>query len=302
LGIISFPFLQIAVAGWITEGPFKVANATPVIRKALDWSPQSDKGFIYFDERLLESAEDLGKAFTLRFQVYCEEMGFLPACDYPHGIETDAYDKQSLHFGSFNKEDAIVGTVRLVRGDGIDAVPMHERCQLHAHERKRLETITDLVEVSRLAVSRNYRRRTGDGLYGLSGMPGRCGPEGGDTFERREVAFPTVLRLYRVMYHSLKRNGLRHILASMETTLFRILRSLRFPFREIGPQVDYYGPVRPFYLDLDELDTRLVDGHPDLLQYFNYGLPPSLQSLALPLKAKLQLAPQALNLRSPLDQ
>ena len=265
---------------WNRGGLSKMTSTNPTALKPA-WTPETDKGFVYFDERLLQSVEDLTHSFKLRYQVYCEEMEFLDTADYPHGVETDVYDRQSLHFGSFNKEGAIVGTVRLVRGGGIENVPMHQHCRLHEQERDRLEGISDLVEVSRLAVSKKYRRRAGDGLYGLSGMPNSPGSDGRGTYERREVAFPTVLRLYRVVYHGLKERGVKDVLASMETTLFRILRVLRFPFREIGPEVDYYGPVRPYYLDLDELDLQLVEWQPDLLQYFNYGLDPRFQSAQL---------------------
>ena len=246
-------------------------TSVPSALQRVTWSPEIDKGFVYFDERQLDGIEDLSKSFKLRYQVYCEEMRFLRAEDYPDGMERDAFDAQSVHFGSFNKEGAIVGTVRLVRGTGTEGVPMYEHCHLYPEERKRIAAIPDVVEVSRLVVSRNYRRRAGDGLYGLSGMSEQTGapPVASD---RRQFVFPTVLRLYRVMYHALKRQGITHILASMEMSLFRILRAQRFPFHEIGPEADYYGPVRPFYLNLDELDRQFADGCSSLLHYFNYGL------------------------------
>jgi N-acyl amino acid synthase of PEP-CTERM/exosortase system len=232
---------------------------------------------LYFRERILEDPADFTQSFELRYEVYCREMEFLPASEYPAGIETDVYDHGSLHFGSFNTDNDIVGTVRLVRGKGLHELPMDEHCDLYPGQRKRLEAITDIVEVSRLAVSRQYRRRAGDGQYGLSGLPA-SGGEAPSPFERRRVAYPTVLRLYRVMYHSLKREGISHIVASMETTLYRVLRALRFPFSEIGPISDYYGPVRPFYLNLSELEISLKSNRPEILHYFNHGLASKFQS------------------------
>ena len=195
-----------------------------------------DASFLYFQERPIETSGDFEQTFRLRYEVYCEEMGFLPPGDYPDGLETDSHDGQSLHFGSFNTDEAIVGTVRLVRGNGIGEMPMDQHCELFPDERRRLSAMPNIVEVSRLAVSRNYRRRAGDGQYGLSGLPGASDPSmPAPPQDRRRVAYPTVLRLYRVMYHTLKRNGTVDILASMEVTLYRVLRALRFPFREIGP-------------------------------------------------------------------
>jgi N-acyl amino acid synthase of PEP-CTERM/exosortase system len=204
-------------------------------------------------------------------------MGFLPREDYPDGFETDAFDDRSFHFGSFNTDDMIVGTARLVRGNGIGDMPMDQHCLLYPEERRRLAAMPNIVEVSRLAVSRQYRRRAGDGQYGLSGLPGQAESQMPGQYDRRRVAYPTVLRLYRSMYHTLKPHGIVDILASMEVTLYRVLRALRFPFREIGPESDYYGPVRPFHLNLTELELSLEHNRPEILHYFNYGLAPQFQ-------------------------
>ena len=231
-----------------------------------------------FEERTLEDPEDMRKSFRLRYQVYCEERRFLPAADYPEGLETDAYDERSLHFGSFNREGDMVGTVRLVRGSRIHDLPMQKRCTNYPEQEARLDAMSNLVEVSRLAISRRYRRRTTDGQFGLdSGSD----TEKRDPLDRRKTAFPTVLRLYRAIYHSLKEREIEHVVASMEFSLYRILKALRFPFHEIGPETDYYGPVRPFYLNIPELDRQLMWQRPQLLRYFNSGLHPKYQDLPI---------------------
>jgi len=262
------------------------ANVTPqkpvdIVASTVPVLTPIEASALYFSERVLEELEDFTQSFRLRYEVYCNEMGFLEASDYPDGIETDDFDDQSFHFGSFNTNDDIVGTVRLVHGRSIGALPMADHCELFPEQRARLDAMPDLVEVSRLVVSRQYRRRAGDGQYGLSGLPAAPGAEAHSPFERRRIAYPTVLRLYRVMYHCLKQRGITHIVASMETTLYRVLRALRFPFSEIGPVADYYGPVRPFYLNLLELERSLESNRPEILHYFNHGLAPEFQSALL---------------------
>ena len=254
-----------------------MTHLEPVVSTGERCSPLGDHFPVEFQERMLRSAEDLRKSFRLRYEVYCEEQGFLPTGDYPEGIETDAYDDRSLHFGSFNGKDDVVGTVRLVHGTGLHEMPMWDHCSLYPEQETRFHKISNLVEVSRLAVSKQYRRRANDGQYGLDSS----GLEKRDPMDRRRTTFPTVLRLYRVMYHALKQQGIEHVVASMEVSLYRILRALRFPFHEIGPEADYYGPVRPFYLHLPELDHQLAWSRPQLLQYFNEGLDTKYQALPI---------------------
>lgn len=242
--------------------------AIPTVEHQAKGVASLNPAFIYFVERPLENAEDLQKSHELRFEVYCEEMKFLPAADYPERQETDSFDPCSLKFGSFDREGKLVGTVRLVRGGSVYNLPMVQHCGFHPGVHEMLSSLSPVYEVSRLAVHKQYRRRVGDGRYGLSNFDGtRHVPD-----ERRR-AYPTVLRLYRIMYHSVKQRRIEHLFASMEVTLFRCLKALRFPFREIGPVSDYFGPVQPFYLNIEELDHELARKQPEVFQYFQFGLP-----------------------------
>jgi N-acyl amino acid synthase of PEP-CTERM/exosortase system len=237
----------------------------------------SQHEFDYFHERRLRKEEDLRRSFQLRYQVYCEERHFLAAEAYSDRLEADEFDKSSLHFGSFDTQERLVGTVRLVRG-AIHNLPVDQHCDLYPAEMRRLSPITHLAEISRLAVSRAMRRRASDEPFG---------PAHPKTLETQSKAegkpncFTIVLTLYRAIYHALKRHDIRHVLAAMEPSLFRITTSYHFPFREIGPTTDYYGAVKPYSLDLEELDAILAESAPELLQYFNSGLDlPDQSSLA----------------------
>jgi N-acyl amino acid synthase of PEP-CTERM/exosortase system len=265
------------------EGTRALAYTMNAVQRRLGtpsaWQPANVP---FFRETLLDNTCDLNQSFRLRYRVYCEEMQFLPAEAYPDGLETDSYDSKSLHFGSFNTQGVIVGAVRLVHGDSIRDLPMQSHCPLYPHEQACLDRFSDFVEISRLVVSRDYRRRAGDGQYGLVGAAAANRDASPVTpLERRSNTPPTVVRLYRAMYHALKRRGIDHVVASMEWTLYRTARALRIPFREIGPESDYYGPVRPFYLRLEELDVQLNAMNPGLLQYFNDNLDPKYQCVLI---------------------
>ncbi len=156
----------------------------------------------YFYFELLGSEELLRASYALRFEVYCRERGFLPADAFPDGLEIDRFDDRSLHFGAFHRDSDIAGTVRLVRAP-LAELPLAGRCRLDRALLPRDLDDNGVAEVSRLAVSANFRRRAGDGL-----LPGETlatvlpSAERGDP--RRRGCPELVLGLYKIMYHESK--------------------------------------------------------------------------------------------------
>jgi N-acyl amino acid synthase of PEP-CTERM/exosortase system len=218
----------------------------------------------------------LRRSYHLRYDVYCIERGFLEAVNYPDRLETDEYDQYSMHFGVTNAHEELVGTVRLVQ-PGPMGLPLYGCCRIFPHEAEKLADITTIAEISRLAISRRVHRRRNDGPYSLSGaerfgeMP-RNSTENVRSLDERHSHVPLVVSLYKAMYHACKRNGITHLLAATERSLQRLLTVYHFPFRAIGPQVDYFGPVIPYVLDLAELDARLLECQSPILSEFLDGL------------------------------
>jgi N-acyl amino acid synthase of PEP-CTERM/exosortase system len=71
------------------------------------------------------------------------------------------------------------------------------------------------------------------------------------------------------MYRHSRQNGIRYWYAAMERSLAKSLDKMGFRFVPIGPQTDYYGPVTPFIVDLDELNERLHKENKFLAAWFN---------------------------------
>jgi N-acyl amino acid synthase of PEP-CTERM/exosortase system len=212
-------------------------------------------------------------SYGLRYQVYCIERGFLRACDYPDGLESDEFDAHSLHFGVCNAAGELVATARLVQTSQL-GFPMQRHCVLFndvardIHEKK-------VVEISRLSVSRNYRRRKDDGLYGLENLPASVsGETGAAESQERRSGENAVFYLYKSIYQVSKRAGITHWLAAMEKALQRLLLMYGFPFRPIGPEADYFGPVTPYVMALADFDRTILDRRIPLLDNFLSGLEP----------------------------
>jgi len=92
------------------------------------------------------------QAFSLRYVVYCEEIGYLPKERYPNKIEIDEYDSVSKIF-VVKKKGQVIGTIRVV--------PNHNNLlptEKYFNEAKRItKSMKKYAEVSRFVVNRNYR-------------------------------------------------------------------------------------------------------------------------------------------------
>ena len=100
----------------------------------------------------------------MRYEVYCQECGFLPVSDYPDGLEIDEFDGHSIHFAAF-ADGNVIGTSRLVKNSEL-GYPLNEHCkEISINESELLKD--RLVEVSRLALRKSFRRRKEDGIYAV---------------------------------------------------------------------------------------------------------------------------------------
>lgn len=125
----------------------------------------------HFTFQRLDGGRALARSYALRFEVFCEELGYLPPASFPGGEESDAHDRHALHFGAIDGTGAIVGTVRLVPDSEL-GLPIFSRCRILPEFEPGAGPGGSVAEISRLAVSARYRRRKGDGRYGLgTGTP-----------------------------------------------------------------------------------------------------------------------------------
>ena len=218
-----------------------------------------------FTYRRVDSPDVLDKVFRLRYQVYCKECGFLKEEDCHEGIERDRYDPYSVHFVA---EDAvgIVGTVRLVMDSPV-GFPFEAHCKgnltLNTHDLPRKE----YAEISRLVISRHYRRRAGGGLfYALDFHDDASASDLSDI--DKCVVTPITFGIYREMYRECKRRGITHWFAIMEISLWKLLCMHGFAFRPIGEEFNLYGKVRPYMANIAELEKALYLKSPKFAETF----------------------------------
>lgn len=218
----------------------------------------------YFEFHHVDGASGLlHETFKLRFQVFCNERQFLAAEDYPGQSETDGHDPFSEHFAVFDRAGQIAGSARLVSCDHEHGYPYQSHCPVYGETT--LPPDGEAREISRLVVSKLYRRRQEDNLYGINEQNVAPPPE----FARKRGKHPIiVLGLYRAMYAYSRRHGIRYWYAAMERSLARLLNRYGFDFNQVGPEVDYYGPVAVYLADLRSLEARVSVENPEVFEWF----------------------------------
>jgi len=226
-----------------------------------------------FEFRRITSPEEMEEVYRLRFQVYCNECRFIKAEDYPDGRETDEFDKHSAHFGGYDKDGLLVGAVRLIL-PACGKFPIEEHCETLEIDPEKV-TPRKSAEVSRLTISKLYRRRSKDGLYYETQAQDETVEDKGQYFLRR--VRPMAFGLYREMYHESKRLGIRYWYALMERTLRTLLKIHGFVFNPIGPEVEFYGMVTPFLADITEMEKNVHEKFPKFFEYFMEHLETELQ-------------------------
>ena len=256
----------------------------------------------YFEFFRVDGYDLLDTAFALRYQVYCEERGFLDPARYPAHIERDVYDETAVHFiGRHRLRCMAAGTARLVLSSH-QGFPLQAHCDFNREfsfvRKPGHPALRDYAEISRLAVSKFFRQRADDSVYGGPSRPGTvsegASAAAGLGLSPEEAGPEIVAGLFKSMYHEIKRLGVTHVIVAMERSLHLLLRRLGYQFRAMGPVVDYYGPVIPYIARIGDLEHHLYVRRRAVFDYWMEGLEPQYLP-ALPLRgAPVRVPPRAI--------
>jgi N-acyl amino acid synthase of PEP-CTERM/exosortase system len=216
-----------------------------------------------FTYRRVKNDEELQEVYRLRYQVYCTECGFEDPKDHPEGLEKDDFDEHSAHFVAIDRVGKIIGTVRLVLDSEL-GFPVEKFCNLEI-DTSRIPK-DGLGEISRLAISKIYRRRSGDGVYGAS--DGTKGLEDRKAVDRRRKHPAIVLGLLKALYRESKWRGTVNWYAAMEKPLHILLKRYGFVFNPIGDEVHYHGHRTPYIARIGAIESEIAKRRPELFHLF----------------------------------
>ena len=199
----------------------------------------------YFEVVPADSAERLDAAYRLRYQVYCVENPFENAEEHRDGREIDAYDRHSCHSLLIHRPTgSVAGTVRLVLPVAGKRLPILHTCHHPILGDRHVLPPESTAEISRFAVSKQFRRRATDQLGVDYALVERPAP-GGD-FDRRVIPHITLGLMKAIVQMSWER-GIYHWCAVMEPALLRLIGRLGLEFPPLGPPVNYHGLRQPCY-------------------------------------------------------
>lgn len=212
----------------------------------------------YFEVVRATTPEQLDLAHRLRYQVYCVENRFEDPTRYRDGREIDEDDDRSAHALLLHRPSgATAGTVRLIMprpDDWRRPLPI-ERALDDPAARRRIEPLPSRLtaEVSRFAVSKNFRRRQRDGHYAEAGF---SHPLAGRASGDRRLMPHITFGLLRAVLGIALEHGVTHLAAMMEPALLRLLFRLGLVFEPLGGLVEHHGLRQPCLARLADLTRR----------------------------------------------
>jgi N-acyl amino acid synthase of PEP-CTERM/exosortase system len=208
----------------------------------------------------------IDEVYRLRYKVYCDEWGFEKPEDHPGGLEVDQYDAHSVHLGALLKESGqLIGTIRIILNSDL-GFPIEKHCKFDK-DLSRLDKAR-IGEISRLAVSKDYRRRAVDKLIYNDGRDLDESTFSRDLEERRRNEFLIIIGLYICMYKESLALGLTHWYALMARGLYVLLNRTGISFQQTGPQLDYHGVRTPYVGSIAEIYDNLCRGKAEYFEAY----------------------------------
>lgn len=229
-----------------------------------------------FNVQLANSPELINEVFEVRYQVYCIDRPFEDPRCFADKREHDSYDPRSAHALIRHRMTGdSVAAVRLVMaGDTPEQAdfPMEGRC-VHRMDQEAQEAIAEtrrdrIAEISRMAVSREFRRRLNEGRS----VSGISEPAYYSDSEIGRRALPYIsLGLFAAILQMSVKHGITHWMAVMEPAQLRLLKRFGVEFDHVGPLMEYHGHRRPAFTEAASLLEGIRQRRPDVWSLITDG-------------------------------
>lgn len=222
-----------------------------------------------FNVQLATSPDMINEVFELRYQVYCIDRPFEDPSCFADKREHDAFDPRSAHaLVKHRLTGDNVAAVRLVMAGNVPGqadFPMEGPC-LHRMGQLAQDTFAgarreQIAEISRMAVSREFRRRLNEDKS-ASGITESAYYSDSHMGKR---AMPYIsLGLFAAILQMSVKHGITHWMAVMEPAQLRLLKRFGVVFDHVGPVMEYHGRRRPAFTEAASLIDGIKKRRPDV--------------------------------------
>lgn len=238
----------------------------------------------YFEILAASTQEQVKQTQRLRFEVFSLERQIFSQDQYPDGIEFDTYDKRCVHSLLMHRATSrVAATVRLVLSDGnhpSEEFPLEKRLQGPLYyEDLDLRTVprSSVAEISRFAISKQFRHRAGDDTFSYEDNDRRVSVNqlAEDRRSEGRRSFPHIsLGLLKAIVQMSTANGVQYWYAAMEPSFIRLLSRFGVKFHPLGPVIEYLGKRQPCVASVEDLLGNMAMERPDVWEFItdNGGL------------------------------
>lgn len=237
--------------------------------KASREADQICKHFLsFFTPIIAESKEELAGAHKIRHEVFCEELKLFETQD--DKFEHDRYDEYARQCViKHQRTNDFAGTVRMI-------MPVNDDHPLPI-ETVATEYITDtqylpsnfkrdeIVEVSRIAIDRKFRRRKHDNFDGAA-----IGAINEKTYSDIELrCFPLLaVGMYMTAASVCLLKGKKHVYFMVEPRLAKSMKYIGIKLIKIGDDFNYVGRRAPYYISIKDFVAHLSPSFRFMLKTF----------------------------------
>jgi len=204
----------------------------------------------HFEVFLANTEEIKNIHYSIRYQVYCEEMGFENGKNFPEQMEYDDDDAKSIHFIVRNRATKQwVGATRLIyKRDG--QLPIEHSCTLD--KKINNNDFFETVEISRLCIIKDVRR--GEDMDPPNGVVDISD----QISTKNDIAeLPSQNKLNRLiiwgMFHAILEycynNKIQFCYFMVTSILARVMARGGLDFVSIGAAFEHRGTRIPFKID-----------------------------------------------------
>ncbi|PPD20321.1 MAG: PEP-CTERM/exosortase system-associated acyltransferase [Methylomonas sp.] len=205
-----------------------------------------------FEVVLADTFESKLINYNIRYQVYCDEMGFEDKDVFPDEIEFDEWDKNSVHFLVRHKSsENWLGGLRLVHSNANSGEFPFEEWSVPDQQIADSQR-NNAVEVSRLCVIKNARRFTAK-RFAPYGLPDHEVNENGNVksiFNHKNQSRSLMWGLLGAAARYSVDHDIRSWYFIVTPALAGLLRINKFEMTQIGGACEHRGERFPYRLDV----------------------------------------------------